>query len=480
MMRLEHYEKTDVGKKRSENQDSYGVSDTENFFVVCDGMGGGAAGDFASQLSVDIILKAFRLLGPKDIRSVLGEPSISDSQEALKPLAAIRLANRALKNFSDKFTRLSGMGTTSAAVFFDKKKGIAHIYNVGDSRVYRIRNGRIEQLTKDHTKVSELVEAGKMRQEEVKNAEIQSMLTRALGTQLLVRIDYRAEYIKPNDCYIICSDGINGELEDSTIRDIAYINKDSAESLAKELIYAANNAGGRDNLTVVVVNVDCSDYVKMPVIDEKLEKVLAVEEETLEQSYAEDRLLKKILPRVKVRVPDIAKDRNIFKNPVYIGAIVAVLFLAAAFLFVNARKNVYEKGLGELTGEVSGIKLDVRSPSEAQIAEFQKSNDQVIRLQMIQDWLKDNGSLTLPMSDVYVTVNKGHNEEEYTGISGLKALAIELPKGNHEVSVRYPGYKIITDKMEFKDSVNISLEFGDTLRPVILIIVPEKLRARRS
>ena len=327
MMRLEHYEKTDVGKKRSENQDSFGVSDTENFFVVCDGMGGGAAGDFASQFAVDTILKSFRILGPKDVKSVLGEVAVSDAQEALKPLAAIRLANRALKNYSDKFPRLAGMGTTVAAVLFDKRKGIAHIYNVGDSRVYRVRNGRIEQLTKDHTKVSELVEAGKMLQEEVKNAEIQSMLTRALGTQMLVRVDYRAEYIKANDCYIICSDGINGELEDSTIRDISYINKDSAESLAKELVYAANNAGGRDNSTVVVVNVDCSGYLKMPVIDEKLEQVLTVEEETLEQSYIEDRILKKILTKVKVKVPDKAKDKNFLKNPVYIGTIFAVLFL---------------------------------------------------------------------------------------------------------------------------------------------------------
>ena len=479
MMRLDHYEKTDVGKKRSENQDSFGVSDAENFFVVCDGMGGGAAGDFASQFAVDIILKSFRVLGPNESRSILGESSISDSQEALKSVAAIRLANRALKNYSDKFPRLAGMGTTVAAVLFDKRKGIAHIYSVGDSRVYRIRSGRIEQLTKDHTKVSELVEAGKMRQEEVKSAEIQSMLTRALGTQLLVKVDYRAEYIKPNDCYIICTDGINGELEDSTIRDIAYINKDSAESLAKELIYAANNAGGRDNSTAVVVNVDCSDYVKMPVKDEKLESVLAVGEETLEQSYAEDHLLKKILPRVKVRIPDKAKDNNIFKNPIYIGAIFAVLFLGVVFFFANGKKGVYEKGLEELTGEVSGIRLDVRSPSKEQLADFQKSNDTVYHLQLIQDWLKDKGSLTAPVSDVYVTV-KGHNEEEFSGISGLKALEIELPKGNHEISVRYPGYKIITDKMEFKDSMNISLEHGDSLSPVVLIIVPEKLHVRRS
>ena len=478
MMRLEHYEKTDVGKKRSENQDSFGVSDTENFFVVCDGMGGGAAGDFASQFAVDTILKSFRILGPKDVKSVLGEVAVSDAQEALKPLAAIRLANRALKNYSDKFPRLAGMGTTVAAVLFDKRKGIAHIYNVGDSRVYRVRNGRIEQLTKDHTKVSELVEAGKMLQEEVKNAEIQSMLTRALGTQMLVRVDYRAEYIKANDCYIICSDGINGELEDSTIRDISYINKDSAESLAKELVYAANNAGGRDNSTVVVVNVDCSGYLKMPVIDEKLEQVLTVEEETLEQSYIEDRILKKILTKVKVKVPDKAKDKNFLKNPVYIGTIFAVLFLAAAFLFVNAKKNVYEKGLQELTGEISGIKVEVRSPSKEQIADFQRSGDSVYKLQMIQDWIKDKGVLTAPVSDVYITI-KGHDEEEFSGISGLKALEIELPKGNHEISVRYPGYKIVTDKMEFKDSENISLEYGDSLKSVVLIIVPEKLRARR-
>jgi len=475
MMRLEHFEVTDVGKVRLENQDSFGVSESETLFVVCDGMGGGAAGDFASQFAADIILKSFRMLNSREVKNIVGNASLSDSPEALIPAASIRLANRAVKNYSDRFARLAGMGTTVSAVLFDKRKGVAHIYNVGDSRVYRIRSGKIELLTKDHTKVSELVESGKMRPEEVKSAEIQSMLTRALGTQLLVKVDCRAEYIKPNDCYIICSDGITGELEDFTIRDIVALNKDNAENVAKELIYAANNAGGRDNSTVIAVKVECSNYLKMPVINEKFEGILTIPEETLNESYAEEKLLKKILPRVKVRVPDTAKEKNIFKNPVYAGTIFAVLFLGAIFFFLNSKKNAFEKGLDDFTGGISGVSIEVRSPTNEQLDEFQKSTDKVFKLQLIQDWLKDKGKETEPVSDVYIVV-KGLNEEEFSGISGPRPLEVELAKGSHEIGIRYPGYKIITDKMEYKDSINVTLELGDKLRPIVLIIVPEKTR----
>jgi len=473
-MIIEHFEKTDVGRIRQNNQDSFGLSEADNLFLVADGMGGGAAGDFASQFAVEIILKAFKMLGPLDLKNISGENYFSYSEEAFKLLAAIRLANRALNNYSEKFPRLAGMGTTLAAVLFDKKKAVAHIFSVGDSRVYRIRSGRLEQLTKDHTKIAELVESGKMRPDEIKNAEIQSMLTRALGTQVNVKIDYRAEYLKPNDCYIILSDGINGELEDSTIRDIVSINKESVENIVQELINAANNAGGKDNSTVVTIKILSEETFKPAQIAQKIETIISFEEEAFEQSLNEDKILKVILPKLKMKIPEQAKDKNFAKNPLYIGSFFALILLGVTFFFANSGKNLNDKTLTDLTGKVSGVSLEIRAPSKAQIEEFENAQDSVSRLQLIQDWQKNKNILTAPVSDVFVTV-KGKNEEEFSGISGLNPLDIELEKGSHEINVKYPGYKIITDKMELKDSINVTLEYGETFRTVVLIIVPEKI-----
>ncbi|MCX5781770.1 MAG: protein phosphatase 2C domain-containing protein [Elusimicrobia bacterium] len=479
-MKIEHYEKTDVGRLRSDNQDSLGVFESENLFVVCDGMGGGAAGDFASQLAVEIVIKSFKLLDVNDIKGILGKSIQSDSPEALKPMAAIRLANRALKNYSDKFPRLSGMGTTVSSILFDNKKDVVHIYNVGDSRVYRIRSGRIELLTKDHTKVNELVESGKMSQQEVKNAEIQSMLTRALGTQSTVKIDYRQEKIKPNDCYLLCSDGLNGELEDFTIRDIVSINKDNAESVVNELIHAANNSGGKDNVTVVFVKTDFETASKENLGTEKLAKIVTINEEAQAESISEDKVLKKILPKISVKVPELAKEKNILKSPVYIGTIIAVLLLSFTAFLINSNKSVYNKALMDLTGKVSGVSMEIRSPSKAQLDLFQKSNDNVYKLQLIQDWLKNKGANTIPLGDVYVSVKGKDGAEEFNGISGINPLEIDLPKGNHKIIVKYPGYKIISEKMELKDSIDVSLEYGDSLKPLILFIVPEKIHRRKT
>ncbi len=473
-MKIEHYEQTDVGKIRANNQDSFGLSESDGIYIVADGMGGGAAGDFASQFAVEIILKAYKSIGALDVRNINGENEYSFFQESSRLLAAIKLANRALSNYADKYPRLSGMGTTLSAILFEKKRGIVHIFNVGDSRVYRMRGGRLEQLTRDHTKISELIESGKMRREDVKNAEIQSMLTRALGTKVNVKVDYRVEYVKPNDFYLICSDGINGELDDSAIRDIISINKDSVEIVVHELINAANNVGGKDNSTVAAVKIESEELPKADLGLLKVESTVTVDEETFEQSLFEDKVLKKILPKLKIRIPEEAKERNFAKNPVYLGTIFALVILGITFFYANSKKPVSDKTLTDLTGKVTGLSLEIRTPIKAQIAEFEKAPDQVTRLQLIQDWQKNKNTLTSPISDVFVTV-KGQAEEEFGGISGMNPLDIQLDKGNHEIGLKYPGYKIITDKMELKESLAVSLEYGESFKSVVVIMVPEKI-----
>ena len=127
------------------------------------------------------------------------------------------LANRLLHNLTLKYPKLAGMGTTAVAARFERETGLMHIYHTGDSRIYRIRSGIIELLTKDHSKVNELIDEGKMREDEVKTAELQSMITRALGTGATVKVDYRALVVRPGDYYIMCSDGLNGEIDESSV-----------------------------------------------------------------------------------------------------------------------------------------------------------------------------------------------------------------------------------------------------------------------
>ena len=140
---------TDTGVLRTMNQDYCFSSDTPignlpNLYIVCDGMGGGVAGDFASKCAVDVILSLYDRLNKQDCMDVLGYEFEQYDEEIIKPIALIKIANRQLNNLTKKYPKLTGMGTTCTGVWFDKKTNLVHIYNVGDSRVYRVRNGKIQ------------------------------------------------------------------------------------------------------------------------------------------------------------------------------------------------------------------------------------------------------------------------------------------------------------------------------------------------
>jgi protein phosphatase len=217
-MKISYYAKTDVGAVRTENQDSYGINSEKKLFIVCDGMGGGAAGAFASKTAVEVMLKSFDKLTLDNIIAITGNGGLNS--ENLRPAASIMLANRYLNNLTLKYPKLKGMGTTSVAVKFEPELSLLRVYHTGDSRVYRLRAGVLELLTKDHSKINELIDAGKMKEEDVKSAEIQSMITRAVGTDPTVKVDYTTYETKEGDCYIVCSDGLNSEINDTLIKEI--------------------------------------------------------------------------------------------------------------------------------------------------------------------------------------------------------------------------------------------------------------------
>jgi PPM family protein phosphatase len=472
-MKIDFFGQTDVGKVRKENQDSYGVLESERFFFVCDGMGGGAAGDFASRAAADIITASWDLLKKEDIEAITGITVDAMDRDVLLPFAAVKLANRALHSLADKYPGLSGMGTTFAGVRYDAVRNILHIYHVGDSRVYRIRNGNIELLTKDHSKVNELIDLGKMKEEEVKTAEIQSMITRALGTGPRVKVDYRAEHVRPNDLYVLCTDGLNGEIGDTIIKDIALINKEDVEQIADELICAANNMGGRDNTTVIALRAKGEADVKVAKEHyEFIEKVVTIGDETPPQTATEDHLLKKVMKAARIKVPASAEERSFLGNPLTMGILIAGILAGVTFMVAQIPRHMPEQKLEEISGKVSGIQLEVRTPAQGPWDAFKRSEDTIQRMQLVQDWLREKERHTVFLPEVSVTVVES-GKEIYTAVSGTAPLTIDLKHGVYTVNLSCRGYRIMTERIQRKDDIEIPVEAGETHKQVTLLMTAE-------
>jgi PPM family protein phosphatase len=228
---------TDRGRKRPSNEDAFGYSVEDGVFVVCDGMGGAAAGEVASSLAVDEVLRVFQ---KHNGSAVLPR----DAEEA------IAVANRTIYSRARRNDNLSGMGTTLvAAVVRDQH---VWVLNIGDSRCYRLRAGRLKQVTLDHSLVEEQVRMGRMTRSEAARSPLRNMITRALGTQSQVTPDCFDFEAEPGDLLLLCSDGLTREVPDRTIEFL--ISSDlPLEDRCVRLVEAAKKAGGHDNITCVLV-----------------------------------------------------------------------------------------------------------------------------------------------------------------------------------------------------------------------------------
>ena len=234
---------TDVGKKRSENQDSYGVLKDDNFhlFIVADGMGGAKGGAYASSLAINVLER---------------EISSGNNPEELDPdklVRAIKKANTEIYKKGSTESHLEGMGTTFVSIAFLNEKIL--IANVGDSRIYRIRDLQIEQLTNDHTLVQELVRSGSISQDQAEDHPVSHMLTRSLGPAAEVEVDceYHKQSVKNGDRYLVCSDGLYNMVPLPIIQDI--IGKFNLDDAIQNLIDYANSQGGNDNITAILIEV---------------------------------------------------------------------------------------------------------------------------------------------------------------------------------------------------------------------------------
>lgn len=231
-----HSEKTDTGRQRRANEDS--LLARAPLFIVADGMGGARAGEVASQTAI----RAFDQGLPE------GSP-----EETLP--AMIQMANRVIHRQSFEDPDLAGMGTTMTAALVDAEGERVVIGHVGDSRAYRIRDGIIQRLTRDHSLVEEMRRRGQITQSEAEDHPQRSIITRALGPEAEVDVDVQSVPAEPGDLFLLCSDGLTSMLEDETIRD-AIVGADSLQEAVAQLVDEANFAGGRDNITVLLLQVE--------------------------------------------------------------------------------------------------------------------------------------------------------------------------------------------------------------------------------
>ena len=230
---LQAFSMTDVGKMRKSNQDALVVSDDMLLYGVADGMGGHNGGETASAGARDGLIAA--LEGK--------EPSLDALRDAITQVNA-DLFQQQLADES-----LSGMGTTLSVIWMSEH--FVYLGHVGDSRVYRFREGKLEQMTDDHSLVGELVRAGYLTPEEAENHPQKNVILRAVGTEEGIDIDLAVEERQPGDLWLVCSDGLHGMVKDSAMEAILSVN--TAEAAVKLLMDAALAAGGRDNVSVVLV-----------------------------------------------------------------------------------------------------------------------------------------------------------------------------------------------------------------------------------
>jgi PPM family protein phosphatase len=297
----EHIGLSHRGRRRRHNEDAYVVQPP--LFAVADGMGGAKAGEVASALAADAV-----------------QESGNDGESGEARVAAlIEEANRRVFRRASEDREASGMGTTmTVALVEGDEVAIGH---VGDSRAYLIRDGRLEQLTDDHSLVAELVRSGKLTPEEAETHPQRSVITRALGTEADVDVDTFSVQSTPGDLFLLCSDGLTSMVDDETILDAVERNRADLEAAAKALVNAANRGGGEDNITVVFFEVDGGAEPEEKTEDTVITADSTENEDTIDESDAQ--------PAIEVVEP----TRRGRVLPI-LGALAVLLIIAAVVLWL--------------------------------------------------------------------------------------------------------------------------------------------------
>jgi protein phosphatase len=354
----EHWEESDLGRQRQGNEDNLFVR--APLFVVADGMGGAQAGEVASQMAVDSF----------DGGMPDGSPS-----EALVQI--IEGANRAIHDRSRTDARTTGMGTTLTAAYVGE--GEVTIAHVGDSRAYLLRGGDLIRLTHDHSLVGELVLRGKLTEEQAEMHPQRSVITRALGSEPDVEVDVHVYQAKAGDVFMVNSDGLTSMVPDDRVKEIL-TGASSLEQAGRDLIAAANDAGGRDNITVILFRLEEVEGAEAPppgetteyetwegeAVEEPRHGVTKPEATASDETEAEYRRTGTMaLPAVRPRAQPIeeppprttppppgARKRHRRRIPGALIAVLVVLLIIGGGLWAASRA-VYFVGVDENTGIVT-------------------------------------------------------------------------------------------------------------------------------
>lgn len=250
---IEAFGKTDVGRRRKLNEDSFLVDPETNLYAVCDGMGGHNAGEVASRMAIEaldaFVQKSHR---EKEITWPYGlDANLSFAGNRLK--TAIKLANRKVFRAADNREDYTGMGTTVVAALVSEDDRLLTVGSAGDSRCYVLRGGELKQITTDDSWVSAAWAEGILSAEEIERHPLKNVITKAVGAKDTIEIDVVEHKLEPGDLVLICSDGLHSMINDEAIREVLVARGASLEEAAGGLIDAANEAGGRDNVSVVLL-----------------------------------------------------------------------------------------------------------------------------------------------------------------------------------------------------------------------------------
>ena len=252
-MRLTHAGLTDVGRKRTHNEDAYLLLPEENLWCVADGMGGHASGEVAARLAVEEMAEFFQLTGRDEEATWPFKMDAALGYEQNRVLTGVKLANLRIHERAQSDPKLKGMGTTLVAVSVPKGGRKVIVGHVGDSRVYHYRDGALRQVTEDHSLLNDYLRTKKLTPAEVDSFPHKNVIVRALGMKPLVEVDVLEEEFRDGDVVLLCCDGLSGMVPDALIAEIIKNSHGDLRRAAHALVDAANEGGGVDNITCVLV-----------------------------------------------------------------------------------------------------------------------------------------------------------------------------------------------------------------------------------
>jgi PPM family protein phosphatase len=251
-MRLSYAGDSHVGLRRRHNEDAFLLLPEERLFCVADGMGGHASGEVAARIAVEEMAEFFRLTGRDEEATwpfrELGERSYPENRLA----TGMKLANQRIRERADADERLRGMGTTLVAAWFPEDGATALIGNVGDSRAYLFRRGALRQVTEDHSLLNDYIKARRPSAAEIEAFPHKNVIVRALGMRDLVDADLVDVALEDGDVVLLCCDGLSGMVPQERMAEVLRLARGDLDRAVRSLIAAANDAGGIDNVTVVL------------------------------------------------------------------------------------------------------------------------------------------------------------------------------------------------------------------------------------